>query len=77
MPTPACEDADTIARRIAELRKELADNLNCKCRLPDGGGDIDRSACEVHRGPVPVDLLCGLRDPRDCWGRVVPWRILP
>jgi hypothetical protein len=64
MATPACE-SDEVGKRLAALRKEAADLLNCLCRRPDGGGEIDASACPVHREPVPVDLLCG-------WPRVLP-----
>lgn len=76
MAVKACEDVDAVFAAIQRLRKEQADNLNCQCKRPDGGGAIDSSACPLHRPPID-EMYCGLRDPRDCWGRVLPNRVLP
>ena len=59
MPTPACEDIDTIWRRLDELRKEADALRNCQCRHPDDGGAVDASDCPVHK-PAAANPPCGL-----------------
>lgn len=53
MPTPACESPD-VGKRVAELRAEATRLLNCTCRRPDGGGEVDSSQCPVHKSGAVV-----------------------
>lgn len=67
---PVAEDADTITKRIAELRAERTANLNCLCRRSDDGKILDSSQCPVHRpGAAPIAAVAPapVRMPEDDW----------
>lgn len=72
MRVRAADDAETVSRRIAELRQERSDNLNCRCHRADDGSAILSNECPVHKAGVapagPNDLLSGL--PDDDWERL-------
>ena len=69
-------DSPDIGERAKEIAAERLRNIiACACKRPDGGGEIDTSACPIHRPEVPVDLLCGLRADEVCDAKTAEvWR---
>lgn len=45
-------DSPDIGKRAAEIAEERSRNIAlCNCKRPDGVGELDRSACPIHRDP--------------------------
>lgn len=52
-------DSPDIGKRAAEISAERLRNIvACQCRRPDGGGEVDRSACPLHRDPPMYEGCC-------------------
>ncbi|MGD9613770.1 MAG: hypothetical protein AB7H90_01085 [Alphaproteobacteria bacterium] len=70
MATRAADDSETIARRLAELKNERTQVLNCICRKSDDGKIIINTICPVHKdqpaAPASLSDLAN-RLPDDDW----------
>lgn len=54
-------DSPEIGARAREIAAERLRSITaCACKRHDGGGEVDTSACPIHRSPAADP--CGLTD---------------
>ena len=58
----AADDAETISRRLAELRAERVANLLCRCQRSADGTTLDTTECALHAPGAEAmpEYACGL-----------------